>query len=125
MNYQYLRRLHPAHHARSLALDLFVAPGLQLVDAPQFPAAYKQGALVARQVLNELRTETALGWSFVSPPIRLAPGERTSNYRVGADELLPGTSDQPADIAVADLAVAIADEIETPRHVPRRFTVAN
>ena len=32
--------------------------------------------------------------------------------------------DQPAGISVADLAVAIVDEIETPRHLKRRFTVA-
>ena len=105
--------------------SLYVAPGVQLVDTPQFPAEYKQGALAARQALNELKTETALNWSFVSPPIALAPGERTGNYRVGADELLPGTGDQPAGISVADLAVAIVDEIETPRHVQRRFTVAH
>ena len=105
--------------------SLYVAPGLQLVDTPQFPAEYKQGALAARQALNELKTETALDWSFVSPPIGLAPGERTGKYRVGADDLLPGTGDQPAGISVADLAVAIVDEIETPRHAQRRFTVAS
>ena len=105
--------------------SLYVAPGVQLVDTPHFPAEYKQGALAARQALNELKTETALDWSFVSPPIALAPGERTGSYRVGADELLPGTGDQPAGISVADLAVAIVDEIETPRHVQRRFTVAH
>jgi uncharacterized protein len=32
--------------------------------------------------------------------------------------------DQPAGISVADLAVAIVDEIEHPKHLQRRFTVA-
>jgi hypothetical protein len=105
--------------------SLFVAPGLQLVDTPEFPAAYKQGALAARELLNQLQGESALDWSFVSPPIALAPGERTGQYRLGADELLPGQGDQPAGISVPDLAVAIVDEIEQPRHVQRRFTVAN
>jgi uncharacterized protein len=105
--------------------SLYVAPGLQLVDTPQFPAEYKQGALAAREALNQLKLETLLDWSFVSPPIGLAPGERTGKYRVGGDELLPGQGDKPAGISVADLAVAIVDEIETPRHVKRRFTVAN
>lgn len=105
--------------------SLFVAPGLQLVDTPQFPAQYKQGALAAREALNLLKLENTLDWSFVSPPIGLAPGERTGNYRLGADDLLPGTGDQPAGISVADLAVAIVDEVETPRHVQRRFTVAH
>lgn len=105
--------------------SLYVAPGVQLVDTPPFPAEYKQGALAAREALNELKKETTLDWSFVSPPIALAPGERTGQYRLGADELLPGQGDQPAGISVADLAVAIVDEIETPRHVQKRFTVAH
>lgn len=105
--------------------SLYVAPGLQLVDTPEFPAAYKQGALAAREALNRLQRETTLDWSFVSPPIALAPGERTGQYRLGADELLPGHGDQPAGISAADLAVAIVDEIEQPRHVRKRFTVAH
>ena len=105
--------------------SLFVAPGLQLVDTPQFPAEYKQGALAAREALNQLKGESTLDWSFVSPPIGLAPGERTGQYRLGADELLSGQGDQPAGISVPDLAVAIVDEIEQPRHLQRRFTVAN
>jgi putative NADH-flavin reductase len=105
--------------------SLYVAPGVQLVDTPPFPAEYKQGALAAREALNQLKKESTLDWSFVSPPIGLAPGERTGQYRLGADNLLPGTGDQPAGISVADLAVAIVDEIETPRHVQKRFTVAH
>jgi len=105
--------------------SLFVAPGLQLVDTPEFPAQYKQGALAARELLNQLKAETALDWSFISPPIGLAPGARTGKYRLGTDDLLPGQGDQPAGISVPDLAVAIVDEIEQPRHVKRRFTAAN
>jgi putative NADH-flavin reductase len=32
--------------------------------------------------------------------------------------------EQPGTISVADLAVAIVDELQTPRHVRQRFTVA-
>jgi putative NADH-flavin reductase len=104
--------------------SLFVAPGVQLVDTPPFPAEYKQGALAAREALNRLKLETSLDWSFVSPPIGLAPGARTGQYRTGLDNLLPGVGDAPAGISVADLAVAMVDELETPRHVQQRFTVA-
>ena len=102
--------------------SLFVAPGVQLVDTPNFPAEYKQGALAAREALTQIRTETELDWSFVSPPVFLAPGERKGGFRVGGDEVLMD-GDKPAGISVADLAVAIVDEIETPRHVRSRFTV--
>ena len=105
--------------------SLFVAPGVQLVDTPPFPAEYKQGALAAREALNQLKLETSLDWSFVSPPIGLAPGARTGQYRTGLDDLLPGVGEAPAGISVADLAVAIVDELETPRHLQKRFTVAS
>ncbi len=104
--------------------SLYVAPGVQLVDTPDFPTAYKPGALGAREALNLIREETALDWSFLSPPILLQPGERTGKpYRVGSDApLMDG--DQPGSISVADLSVAIVDELETPKHVKTRFTVA-
>ncbi len=105
--------------------SLYVAPGLQLVDTPPFPAEYKQGALAAREALNQLKGETTLDWSLLSPPIGLAPGARTGQYRLGLDDLLPGTGEAPAGISVGDLAVAIVDEIESQRHMQRRFTVAH
>lgn len=42
---------------------------------------------------------------------------------VGGDELLMAEGG-PAGITVADLAVAIVDEIEQSKHVRARFTVA-
>jgi putative NADH-flavin reductase len=105
--------------------SLFVAPGVQLVDTPPFPPEYKQGALAAREALNRLKQDATLDWTFVSPPIALAPGARTGQYRTGLDNLLPGVGEAPAGISVADLAVAIVDELAHPQHVKKRFTVAN
>ncbi|MGE8500163.1 MAG: NAD(P)-dependent oxidoreductase [Pseudomonas sp.] len=102
--------------------SLYVAPDLQLIDTPNFPAAYKDGAEGARQALNLLKGETSLDWSFISPPAHLHPGERTGQFRIGADQLLM-KGDEPAGISVADLAVAIIDELERPTHIQRRFTV--
>ncbi|WP_269532594.1 NAD(P)-dependent oxidoreductase [Chitinimonas sp. BJYL2] len=104
--------------------SLYVAPGLQLVDTPTFPAEYKQGALAAREALQRMRNETTLDWVFVSPPALLAPGARTGDYRLGADDLLMA-GEQPAGISTADLAVAILDEATTPRHHRQRITVAS
>jgi putative NADH-flavin reductase len=108
--------------------SLFVAPGVQLVDTPNFtdhvPANVVPGALAARDALTRLRANTALDWTFLSPAAMLAPGARTGAYRVGADDLLMDGA-APAGISVADLAAAIVDEIEQPRHVKARFTVAS
>lgn len=103
--------------------SLFVAPGVQGVDTPTFPAEWKQGALAARDALNEIRNETTLDWTFLSPAAILEPGPRTGTFRLGADQLLMN-GDAPAKISVADLAVATVDEIETPKHVQKRFTAA-
>jgi putative NADH-flavin reductase len=107
--------------------SLFVAPGVQLVDTPEFaghvPPNVVPGAKAARDALSAMRGNTSLDWTFLSPPAMLAPGERSGAYRVGGEDLLMA-GDGPAGISVADLAVAIADEIEQPRHVRARFTVA-
>jgi putative NADH-flavin reductase len=87
------------------------------------PANVVPGALAARDALTRLRTNTTLDWTFLSPAAMLAPGARTGAYRVGADDLLMD-GPAPAGISVADLAVAIVDEIEQPKHVRARFTVA-
>lgn len=107
--------------------SLFVAPGVQLVDTPAFldhvPPNVVPGAQAARDLLTELRAVDDLDWVFLSPPAMLAPGERSGRYRVGGEQLLMA-GDAPAGISVADLAVAIADELERPTHHRQRFTVA-
>lgn len=103
--------------------SLYVAPGVQLVDTPAFPAEWKQGALAAREALRLIRAEDTLDWTFLSPPALLQPGERRGGFRLGGDELLMN-GEQPAGISVGDLAAAILDELEKPAHVRKRFTVA-
>ena len=102
--------------------SLYAPDGSQFVDGPHFPAEYREGALGARQALNDLRGETALDWTFVSPPFSLAPGARTGKYRLGKDEPVFDAEGKSA-ISVSDLAVAILDEVERPQHVKQRFTV--
>jgi putative NADH-flavin reductase len=103
--------------------SLYVAPGVQLVDTPQFPAEYKLEAQAARDALNRFRDEDQLAWTFVSPAPLLAPGQRTGRFRLGGDQVLMD-GDKPGSISVEDLAVAIVDELEAPRHLRRRFTLA-
>ncbi|AYL96070.1 NAD(P)-dependent oxidoreductase [Mucilaginibacter celer] len=101
--------------------SLYIA-GQQLVDSPQFPAEWKEGATAARDYLNIIKKEEELDWTFLSPAIHLHPGTRTGVYRTGTDE--PVFNDKHEhEISVADLAVAILDELENNRFVKRRFTV--
>ena len=93
---------------------------MQFVDTPQFPAKYKQGAREAFTILKQ--EEQELHWTFVSPPVFLEPGSRTSKFRTGGDQMLMGP-EGPARISLEDLAVAILEEIEQPKHIRQRFTV--
>ncbi|NMM78982.1 3-beta hydroxysteroid dehydrogenase [Rhodococcus sp. SRB_17] len=104
--------------------SLYVVPGVQLVDTPEFPAEWKEGARGARDALKLLQDDKTLDWTLLSPPILLQPGERTGHYRLGQDAPLMN-GDQPGSISVADLAVALVDEAEKPRHLRQRFTVAH
>lgn len=102
--------------------SLFIAPGQQLVDSPAFPAEWKSGALAAREALNRLRADTSgLDWTFVSPAMHLEPGERTGQFRLGGEEPVFDAQGE-SKISVADLAAAIVNELEAPRHRRARFT---
>ena len=75
--------------------SLEVMPGVQSIDLPQFSKEYKQGALT---------------------------GERTSQFRVGRDQLLRDANGG-SRISLQDFAMAIIDEVERPMHIQHRITV--
>ena len=102
--------------------SLEVAPGLQLVDTPDFPEAYKSESLCGRDFLNILRGEQELDWTFLSPSAEFAPGVRTGRFRLGKDQLLI-RADGKSRISMEDYAIALVDELETPQHSRERFTV--
>jgi putative NADH-flavin reductase len=106
--------------------SLFIAPGLQLIDTPQFPAEYKPGASAARDYLTILQKEEALDWTFLSPAIEMhhgTSGVRKGTYRTGLDNPVFDENGRSVS-SVEDLALAIVDELENPQHIRRRFTVA-
>jgi putative NADH-flavin reductase len=103
--------------------SLEVAPGVQLVDTPEFPAQWKGTAEGARQALALLRAERELDWTMLSPAAHLEPGTRTGRFRLGADSLLTD-ADGHSKISLEDYAVAMIDELERPAHGGTRFSVA-
>ncbi len=101
--------------------SLEVAPGVRLIDTPEFPSAYRSETLKGSEFLALLRREPELDWTFLSPSAIIAPGERTGVFRLGDDQLL--VSDRGSSISAEDYAVALVDELERPAHRRRRFTV--
>lgn len=103
--------------------SLEVAPGVELVDTPQFPENIRPGAQAVRDLRNALKKETQLDWTYLSPAALLEPGKRTGQFRLGTTQLLM-KGDAPANISVEDLAVAIIDEVEKPQFIKAQFTAA-
>jgi uncharacterized protein len=75
--------------------------------------------------LDVLRdAETEIDWLMLAPPPSILDNDarRTGNYRIGGNQVLPTDDDTP--FPYADLAVALIDEIETPRHHRELVAVA-
>jgi putative NADH-flavin reductase len=102
--------------------SLEVAPGVQLVDTPEFPAMWKAGADAQRDSLEVFRKETELDWTFLSPAIIIEPGERTGKFRIAKDNPI-FDADGNSRITYDDYAVALVDELENPQFIKQRFTV--
>ncbi|SHL56959.1 hypothetical protein SAMN05444159_6239 [Bradyrhizobium lablabi] len=102
--------------------SLEVAPGVRLVTTPGFPAIYRAEAEKGAAFLDRLAEEKDLNWTFISPSALFIAGERTGKFRLGTDQLLT-VADGKSSISFEDFAVALADEIERPAHICKRFTV--
>ena len=102
--------------------SLEVAPGVQLVDIPQFPEEWKAIALAHRDVLPVLK-QSNLTWTYLSPAGLIQPGERTGKFRLGGTQLLKDENGE-SRISAEDFAIALVDELENPQHVGQQFTVA-
>jgi len=102
--------------------SLEVSPGMVLVDTPEFPEAYKPEAHGGAEFLKALISEKELDWTFLSPSAEFNPGERTSTYRLGGDQLLIDAEGR-SWISMEDFAIAFVDELEYPKHSCQRFTV--
>ena len=109
-----------------LVSDLEVAPGLRMMDTPDFPAAYLDFAKGHTAGLDTLRAagETELDWLVVTPPMMLDQGERTGRCRMVGEQLL-SKEDGTSHISYADLAIALIDEIDAPKHHRTRISVAD
>ena len=104
--------------------SLEVAPGVQLVDTPEFPAAWKAVALAHRDALAALKADGGnLDWTYVSPAAFIQPGERTGSFRVGGTQLLTDAEGN-SKISAEDFAIAIIDELENRAHVQEQITAA-
>ncbi|WP_187285148.1 NAD(P)-dependent oxidoreductase [Streptomyces sp. OR43] len=95
---------------------LETAPGVAVHDAPGFPQEARAFSLGHTAELAALRAAgTDIDWLVIAPPPVMLDNEapRTGHYRTGGEQVM---ADGAPSFSYADLAVALIDEIETPKH---------
>ena len=103
------------------ASSLVLPDGRRVFDA-YIPPEFVNAVRGAMDLLEDIQKENDLDWTFLSPAIELRPGERTGKFRLGPDNPVMDAEGKRG-ITVADMAVAIVDEIENGQFIRRRFTV--
>jgi putative NADH-flavin reductase len=107
------------------AASLKTAAGVELLDSPEFPAAFeafKPGIRGTRELYYLLKEEPSLDWVFLAPSVQIVEGERTGKFRIGKDHVLYDSAGV-SKISLQDYAIAMIDELEHPKHHHERFTV--
>ena len=92
-------------------------------DSNYLPVSARHIGKASADQLEVCLAEARVDWAYLSPAAEFVPGERTGNYRLGADELLLD-AEGISKISMEDAAVVLLDEAERPRHHRARFTVA-
>lgn len=103
--------------------SLEAAPGIQLVDTPDFPAAYKPQALAHRDALSLLRRADHLNWTFFAPAAEIGPGVAHGNVHV-QPKVLRVDADGHSRISYPDYAAAFIDELENGTYIGQVVTAA-
>ena len=101
--------------------SLEVAPGVKLMDTPEFPEEVRPLARAHEEALS-IYQASDLEWTVLSPPALIEPGKRTGMFRLGLDRLVTDERDN-SRITTEDYAAALLDEAEDPYYVGTRFTV--
>jgi putative NADH-flavin reductase len=88
-------------------------PGIPLHDSPDFPTEHRAFSLghVAQWGVLQSSPEDVDWVVLAPPPVVLSDEPSDGRYVTGGSEVLPGTT-----FSYGDLAAALVDEAQTPRH---------
>jgi uncharacterized protein len=107
------------------AASLMTPEGKEYLDSTHWDKEfdpYRNAILGTRALYYLLKPVTDLDWVFVAPSAWLRPGERTGVFRTGKDDML-FAADGTSSISNEDYALALVDEVVSPKHHRTRFTV--
>jgi putative NADH-flavin reductase len=101
--------------------SLEVVPGVTVIDSGHVPEQWLPIA-VSHAKLLKLVKKSEINWTYFSPAGFFVPGERTGKFRLGKDALIANEQGD-SRISLEDYAIALVDELETPKHERERFTI--
>jgi uncharacterized protein len=107
------------------AASLMTPEGKEYLDSSHWDKEfdpYRNAILGTRALYYQLKPVTDLDWVFLAPSAWLRPGKRTGIFRTGKDDML-FAPDGTSSISNEDYALALIDEVITPKHHRERFTV--
>ncbi|MDX3537509.1 NAD(P)H-binding protein [Streptomyces sp. MB09-01] len=113
------------HDAARRKEDGTVPPGHTDAELEAKVASWQRVPLLegCRIALDLFEGRVDIDWSFLSPPWLYRPGSGRGGYRTGIDRMIFDEG-IPSGIALPDLALAVADEVERRAFVHRHWTVA-
>jgi uncharacterized protein len=107
------------------AASLMTPEGKEYLDSSHWDKEfdpYRNAILGTRALYYLLKPVTDFDWVFLAPSAWLRPGERTGIFRTAKDDML-FAADGTSSISNEDYALALIDEVITPKHHHERFTV--
>ncbi|GAA2913632.1 NAD(P)-dependent oxidoreductase [Enterococcus pseudoavium] len=124
---QYLSNLLIGTDTRLLVVggtsSLFINETQRMIEVSDPKADYYPTAYNMYQAFLELRTTEKLNWTYLSPAAYFNPdGKQTGHYQV-SDEHLQKNAEGKSEISMADYAIAMIDEVVTPKHLNQHFSV--
>lgn len=98
----------------------------KLYEQPGFPKAFFPTSANMDKGLQELKSSHDLRWTYISPSANfIFSTDKSKGYIAGKENLLSSPTTGESEITMAQYAVAMLDEIETPTHEQSRFTVVS
>ena len=94
----------------------------RLIDAPDFPDFWRNGAQMGIDFFYALKEDPDLDWVFFSPAFNIFEGPRLGTFRLGKEHLIKDANGE-SKISFADYAIAMVDELESHTHSRERFTI--
>ncbi|WP_263349922.1 NAD(P)-dependent oxidoreductase [Acidicapsa acidisoli] len=101
--------------------SLEVAPGVTVIESGHLPAQWLPIAISHQKTLDLIR-KSEINWTYFSPAGFFVPGERTGKFRLGTDQLIANEQGD-SRISLEDYAIALVDELESPKRERQRFTI--